>query len=531
MQYMGKNLRSGGVPSMYDKSTNVGGIHKQTGLFLAKVMNIVDDRYEGYLYVEIIGHEYLGDFSDGAASQQEYVRVRRASPYGGHYQAAGHTRSYGMSSHPPAPGTEVLIAFVHNSDVGILIGVLPDTTRNSAIPSNPAGFMEDENDTPGHCFDPSPLKDPGKNERPANPEQSFVNEQGIPLDTIRGLSSSSQRRESPTQVFGFNTPGGHQFIMDDGTRANDDKCLAPDKNRKPGLSNLTRMRSGKGAQLLMHDGAEIVYLTNHRGSCWIQLNGNGNLDIYTDNDISMHTKTNFNLHVDGDFNLDADTINMKARGTKGTTIENLTGEFNLHANKDIKLTTDLNGNIKCAGNMRVTAALIDLNGPEATAATKIEDKNLTTNRDVKTSITDRVPEHEPWGGHVEPQEFLPCVASPNIDLSAIDIDMTKIKNNSSQPGRTAQTDNRKLADDGFGRPDGISNETINLGKNSVPGASNPRAYSQDDLEGVESLRGFNESIGGGLAQVELTEGERAYALEKGYIKNSQRNLTGRRGPR
>jgi hypothetical protein len=63
------------------------------------------------------------------------------------------------------------------------------------------------------------------------------------------------------------------------------------------------------------------------------------------------------------------------------------------------------------------------------------------------------------------------------------------------------------------------------------GALNPRAYSQNDWESVESLRGFNESIGGGLAQVELTEGERAYALEKGYIKNSQRNLTGRRGPR
>ena len=114
--------------------------------------------------------------------------------------------------------------------------------------------------------------------------------------------------------------------------------------------------------------------------------------------------------------------------------------------------------------------------------------------------------------------------------------MTKIKNNSSQPGRTAQTDNKKLADDGFGRPDGISNETINLGQNPTVGQINPRAYSQNDLESVESLRGFNESIGGGLAQVELTEGERAYALEKGYIKNSQRNLTGvrntvRRGPR
>ena len=61
MQYMGKNLRSGGVPSMYDKSTNVGGIHKQTGLFLAKVMNIVDDRYNYlidsiyYFYEESVG--------------------------------------------------------------------------------------------------------------------------------------------------------------------------------------------------------------------------------------------------------------------------------------------------------------------------------------------------------------------------------------------------------------------------------------------------------------------------------------------
>ena len=63
------------------------------------------------------------------------------------------------------------------------------------------------------------------------------------------------------------------------------------------------------------------------------------------------------------------------------------------------------------------------------------------------------------------------------------------------------------------------------------GQINPRAYSQSDLESVESLRGFNESLGGGVAQAELTEGERAYALERGYIKNSQTTLPGRRGPR
>lgn len=523
MRYMGKNKTSGGVPKMYDKSTNVGGIHKQTGLFLAKVMDIVDDRYEGFLYVEILGHEYLGDYSTSAEDRKRYVRVRRASPYGGHYQSSGHTRSYGMSSHPPAPGTEVLIAFVHNSDVGILIGVLPDTTRNSSIPSNPAGFVEGEDDVPAHCFDPSPLKDPGKNERPENPEQRYVNEQGIPLDTIRGLSSSSQRRESPTNVFGFNTPGGHQFIMDDGTRANTDECLTPDKNRKQGLSNLTRMRSGKGAQLLMHDGAEIVYLSNHRGSCWIQLNGNGNLDIYTDNDISMHTKTNFNLHVEGDFNLDADTINMKARGDGGTTIENLKGEFNLHANKDIKLTTDLNGHIKCKGNMRTTAKMIDMNGPEATESTKIEDNNITTNRDIKQSIADRVPEHEPWGGHTEEQEILPCVASPNIDLLAIDIDISQIRNTSTQPPRTVSES------DGFSTT--LEGDEAIANYFEPKTIKNPRAFTQDDIDRVESLRGFNESIGGGAAQVELTDGERAYAVSKGYTGSSAKQTFRRGGPR
>ena len=58
-------------------------------------------------------------------------------------------------------------------------------------------------------------------------------------------------------------------------------------------------------------------------------------------------------------------INIKAR--KGDmNVEMAMGEFNLHANKDIKLTSDLNGhNCKCAGYTRMTVQLIDLNGPEA----------------------------------------------------------------------------------------------------------------------------------------------------------------------
>lgn len=43
------------------------------------------------------------------------------------------------------------------------------------------------------------------------------------------------------------------------------------------------------------------------------------------------------------------------------------------------------------------------------------------------------------------------------------------------------------------------------------------SYSQADADSVESLRSFNDSIGGGAASAQLTPGERAYAIEKGYI--------------
>lgn len=529
MRYGGINRTSRGVPEMFNKSANVGGIHKQTGCYIAKVVDIVDDRYEGYIYVEIVGDNYTGNTTTNVEDRHKYTKCRMSAPYGGHIQAADHTRSYGMSCHPPEPGTEVLILMLENSDIGVCIGMLPDITRNAGIPTAPTGFVEGETDTPGPTFDPSALRDSGKNTRPRYRDQEFITEQGLALDTIRGLSSSSMRRESPTNVFGFNTPGGHQFVMDDGTIKGSDSCSVPDKDRQGGLSNLTRFRSGGGAQLLMHDGAEIVYLSNHRGSCWIQLNGNGNLDIYTDNDISMHTKTNFNLHVGGDFNLDADCVNIKARGTCGTTIENATGEFNVHANKDLKLTTDLNGNIKCAGNMRTTAALIDLNGPEATAATKTVQNNITTNTLVKQSITGRVPEHEPWGGHVEEQETIPMVASPNIDLSCIDISPKSIKNKSTQ--RSTQVDSKNSSRTELENGRAFDNANTRGGKS----ISNPRAYSQGDVESVEALRDFNTSIGGGTAFTELTAGERAYAQDAGYLKSTTPTVntttTRRNGPR
>ena len=446
VQYTGSNSISSGVPTQYKSELSVDGVSKQTGLYLAKVVDTVDDRYEGFIYVEIIGDGYLGDPTT-KASRHEYTRVRRASPYGGSYQFANATNTYGMSCHPPAPGSQVLIAMPANSPVGIMLGVLPDVTRNASFPTNPGAFVDSENDVVGPTQDPSVKKAQDKNKRPRASTDTIRNErgqehgdkwsangeaitgQGIGLDSVRGLSSSSARRESPTNVFGFNTPGGHSFVMDDGTLPNSDTCLTPDKARKGGLSNLVRLGSAGGAQVLMHDGAGIIYIISQTGKTWIQLGSDGKLDIYSGDQISMHTETDFNLYCGGDINMDADNINMKARGSDGISIESSSGEFNLHSAKDIKLTTDLNGHIKAVGNIRIsTDGLIDLNGPQATAATKTVAKSHPTNRTVKESINPRVPEAEPWGGHAEEQEMLPQVASADDQFTAQDIDMSQITN-------------------------------------------------------------------------------------------------------
>lgn len=445
MRYKGMNDINQTFEKGYDMSKSVNGLQKYTGLYIAKVIDTVDDRYEGFMYVELVGENYVGDVGN-KDQRQQYHRIRRATPYGGSYQYANATNSYGMSSHPPAPGSQILVAFPNNSDVGVMVGVLPDVTRNASVPSNAAAFVDSEADTIGPTLDPSVKKVQDKNKRPRASSMTVKNSeeqsdkakdgealtgQGVGIDSLRGLSSSSQRRESPTQVFGFNTPGGHSFVMDDGTLPNSDTCLTPDKERKGGLSNLVRLASQSGAQILMHDGTGMIYIINQSGSSWIQMSNDGKIDIYAEEAVSMHTKTDFNLYCEGDFNLDADKITMKARGEDGATIETATGEFNLHANKDIKLTTDLNGHIRAKGNMRTTAALIDLNGPEATEATKTVANNLTVNNSVKESINSRVPEAEPWGGHAEEQEMLPQVASATTEFTAKDIDMSKINNNQS----------------------------------------------------------------------------------------------------
>lgn len=56
--------------------------------------------------------------------------------------------------------------------------------------------------------------------------------------------------------------------------------------------------------------------------------------------------------------------------------------------------------------------------------------------------------------------------------------------------------------------------------------SDSRGYTQADANAVEEIRALNELQGGGEVQnLQLTDGERAYAIEKGYISGTKNSTT------
>lgn len=424
-QFTGLNADSTGVPTRYTRQGQ-SGFNSLTGLYLAKVVENVDEDYQGHVYVELVGHQTISS-KDSPEERRRFHKIRPTSRFGGSVQGGNFTQPYGESYPPPVPGSEVLVGFTGQEQEGFMIGVLNDANRNSMIPGIPASRLEDEPDVIAPARDTSVNGLHENNQRQRHPVANSLAEQGIGLDPVRGIGSSGARRESPSRVAGQLTPGGHSFVMDDGTSANGESSLSPDSSREAGQNNLVRLRSAGGAQMLFNDSAGIVYIINQNGGSWIQMDANGNVDVYAQGSVSYHAEEDFNFYAGGDFNLDADTVNINARGGDGIKMQTTTGGFDVKSNKDIKLTTDINMHLKAAGFMRLsTDGMLDLNGPPAAEASTPTANSLTTNMTVKESINGRVPEHEPWGGHLENVNSVAAQAPSRPDNSTTDYDVSDI---------------------------------------------------------------------------------------------------------
>jgi hypothetical protein len=354
------------------------------GPFIARITSHLDPTFMGG--VEAVLEE--GTFTD--PEQQKFVYpLRYLNPFYGamstDFEKADPTdyydvqKSYGMSFVPPDVGTRVICLFVGNdSNQGFWIGCVQDTYQNHMIPgiaaSSDVAWAPGQQEKYGVDYLPVaefhkkklvfPYK-PNEQKKPVHPFADRLLAQGLLADRIRGVTSSSARREFPSAVFGISTPGpidpnskkskigysdtgsttaptsrfaGHTFVMDDGDVT--------------GSNKLVRLRTGGGHQVLLNDSANVVYIANATGTAWLEFTGNGKIDIYAADSVSIHSEQDFNFRADRDINIEAlRNFNIKSAGN--LTI-NSDKEFNVRTGENVKLYIDGDWNQYVKGNLNFT---------------------------------------------------------------------------------------------------------------------------------------------------------------------------------
>ena len=428
---------------------------KPNGPYEAVVTSHLDGKYSGTLEVELLKSL---DPSNDSKSESQRIQVKYLSPFYGVTSPDGVTKnadyassqqSYGMWFIPPDVGNTVLVIFVEgNVNKGYWIGCVQAENQNFMIPDGRAATTYTDTSTnltqigkklpvgeynKELLLNVKNLSDSTKNLKPIN--QQFVNilnNQGLLEDEIRGLTTSSARREAPSMVFGVSTPGpldkrgsargkggryysrlgGSSIVMDDG----DDKFLrktsaatGPSEYVSRSLfelegdetiphNELVRIRTRTGHQILLHNSEDLIYIGNARGTTWIEMTANGKLDIFAQDSVSIHTQTDFNFKADRDVNIEAGrNVNIKSRSNFN--IESM-ANYNLKVGANQNIVVGSVTNLHSGANINLDSGTqINMMNGLATAQSA---QSISTHNNPGESygnIMKRVPQHEPWSQH------------------------------------------------------------------------------------------------------------------------------------
>lgn len=404
------------------KKENLSVKNIGTGPYLAKVISYFDPSFMGGLEVTL-----LRDQANKQGDENQTYLVKYLTPFYGStaYEFMGVNKgndqaffdtqkSYGMWFVPPDIGVTVMVMFVDgNPSEGFFVGCVPGRFANHMVPA--IGGTQTVDVSPADkskyaTSQPLPVGEVNRKandlnnstaidkiKRPVHPIADRFLEQGTLEDDIRGVTTSTSRRDVPNMVFGISTPGpldkrpgaprkfigreqsksstpmavsrlgGTTFVMDDGDDRYQRKksaglggveyadILAGEKG-DPSIpyNEYFRVRTRTGHQLLMHNSEDLIYIGNSRGTAWVELTSNGKIDIFAEDSISIHTKNDFNFYADRDVNIEAGrNINMKCaerfRTEVGTNLETL-------VDKNVSITIKEETNIDVGGNIKITAA-------------------------------------------------------------------------------------------------------------------------------------------------------------------------------
>jgi hypothetical protein len=486
------------------------------GPYLGIVKGNIDPTRMGRLKVHIPSLAKTSDPTENQLITCEYLAPFYGAKGGRYAKGAGtgfedSQHSYGMWMVPPDLETKVLVIFAEGKMeqaywIGcvqepytnhMMPGIASSTNTNDALDGTfegaDAGFQQDKKSKYGTTNVPSGELNRNRQgalqngnyesiPKPIHPFAETLLKQGLSADDIRGNTSSSARRETPSQVFGISTPGrkdetttkvsvgtkdseakdfvtrktGHTFVMDDGD--------------VDGNNQLTRLRTASGHQLLMHDTEGVVYLANGSGKAFIEMDTDGTISVYSDGGINMRSGRDFNLHSDMNINFHAKgAINFTsetnvalnaegyvfAMGEKGILNSSQKGSVRNYARDGISSFTDgtqlhgAKGRIDLAGSqvhfnsvgasstwgpgwlkpdaigIKVTEGLIDIDDDNALAQGK---PNKIEN---KTTVSDFVT-HEPYDRQSSTQrtkafinEAMAEIKATSPELSATELKIIK----------------------------------------------------------------------------------------------------------
>lgn len=132
------------------------------------------------------------------------------------------------------------------------------------------------------------------------------------------------------RVYGFSTPGGHAISMDD----------------RPTNSRI-RIRSATGQQIILDDTNERIYVSTNEGANWVEMDSNGNIDIYAKRRVSIHAEKDINFSTDETFRVKAKKgIYMYSGDSEGQeSLPNESpedGEIRFHSTGDTHLMVEKN---------------------------------------------------------------------------------------------------------------------------------------------------------------------------------------------
>lgn len=330
-----------------EKGQPLGRVNQLLGVYLGFVKKVDDVQTMGRLQV------WIPELGAPPEDESGWVTVSYCSPFAGATNVdtiskgnlkdfEGTQTSYGMWFVPPDINNEVVVMFINgDSSKGIWVGAMYNQFMNNMVPGMPA-------DTNNYQYPKKnvPVAEYNKwDKRITRPDQATkpvemtkfkgLGNQGLITDPVRGTTTSGARRESPSKVFGILTPGpaidndvpfdkirrkgGHALIMDD---ADDSEYI--------------QLTTKSGAQVRISETDGFVYLINRDGTAWVQMDYQGNIDIFGAGDISMRAQRDFNVRADRNINIEAgQNIFMKA--AKDTIEGSSAFTYNVNNDPDLKI--------------------------------------------------------------------------------------------------------------------------------------------------------------------------------------------------